>query len=94
MSAGVLIQWENNEVGLPSPSLSPTGPDGLGWQIRQRIWGERLSNCLREGWKEQGREERRRFVGGLGTLTEGSQKQGASASRLHQRDPYCECPSD
>jgi len=45
MSAGVLIQWENNEVGLPSPLLRPTGPDGLGWQIRQRIWGEGLSNC-------------------------------------------------
>lgn len=56
MSAGVLIQWENNEVGLPSPSLSPTAPDGLGWQIRQRIWSERLSNCLREGWKEQRNE--------------------------------------
>lgn len=54
MSAGVLIQWENNEVGLPSPSLSPTGPDGLGWQIRQTIWGERLSNCLGEDCKEQG----------------------------------------
>lgn len=44
MSAGVLIQWENNEVRLPSPPFCPTGPDGLGWQIRQRIWGEILSN--------------------------------------------------
>lgn len=55
MSAGVLIQWENNEVGLPSPSLSPTGPDGLGWQIRQRIWSERLSNCLARGLEREWR---------------------------------------
>lgn len=68
MSAGVLIQWENNEVGLPSPPLCPTGPDGLGWQIRQRIWGERLSNCLRErgGWEGQGREGSKRVCRRVG----------------------------
>jgi len=58
MSAGVLIQWENNEVGLPSPSLSPAGPDGLGWQIRQRIWGARdcPTACERVG-KSRGTKE-------------------------------------
>lgn len=86
---GVLIQWKNNEVGLPL--LSPTGPDGLGWQIRQRMERETVQLPAR---KLERAGEWRRFGRGLETLTEGSQKQGASVARLHQRDPYCECPSD
>ena len=79
MSAGVLIQWENNEVEPPSLPLCPTGPDGLGWQIRQRIWGESPSDRARE-WlsEEEGAHD--------GTLVLGAQKQGASTSRLHQRE--------
>jgi len=46
--------WYNGRImKLGYHRFPPAGPDGLGWQIRQRIWGERLSNCLWESWKEQ-----------------------------------------
>jgi len=51
---GVLIQWKNNEVGLPL--LSPTGPDGLGWQIRQRMERDCPTACEKVG-KSRGMKE-------------------------------------